>query len=310
MDEIIEVKNLINRDMAIALVTDGLGSQQSVRAYARAMNGLLEYLEMHQAPFNKATVNRYRTAMMDGGIGTSSINQRLSAIRKLALELSSNKGIDYQIAMGIMDIKNVKAQGKRLGNWLKKVQVKELLALPSDDLQGLRDSAVLSLLVSTGLRRTECASLTVNHLQMRSDRPVIVDVLGKGNKFRSIPAIKWAFDAVHLWTDAADITSGPLIRGIYKGGKRIRPTGITAQGIRDIVVKYSDRMPGIDFAPHDLRRTFAQLAYQGGSDIRQLQLSLGHASIKTTEIYLGIEQSLVDAPADFIDVHDEDGDGE
>ncbi|GAG07081.1 unnamed protein product [marine sediment metagenome] len=55
---------------------------------------------------------------------------------------------------------------------------------------------------------------------------------------------------------------------------------------------------GIVIAPHDLRRTFAKLAHGGGSGLDQIQLSLGHASIKTTEKYLGVEQDLHDAPCD------------
>jgi integrase len=51
-------------------------------------------------------------------------------------------------------------------------------------------------------------------------------------------------------------------------------------------------------APHDLRRTFAKLAHKGGSGLDQIQLSLGHASIQTTETYLGVEQDLTDAPCD------------
>lgn len=51
---------------------------------------------------------------------------------------------------------------------------------------------------------------------------------------------------------------------------------------------------------HDLRRTFAKLAHKGGAGLDQIQLSLGHASIKTTERYLGITQDLTDAPCDHL----------
>ena len=52
--------------------------------------------------------------------------------------------------------------------------------------------------------------------------------------------------------------------------------------------------------PHDLRRTFAKLAHKGGSPIDQIQLSLGHSSIQTTERYLGVDQDLTTAPCDVL----------
>jgi hypothetical protein len=53
---------------------------------------------------------------------------------------------------------------------------------------------------------------------------------------------------------------------------------------------------GIEAAPHDCGRTFAKLALKGGARLVQIQLNLGHATIRTTERYLGVEQDLTDAP--------------
>jgi integrase/recombinase XerD len=72
---------------------------------------------------------------------------------------------------------------------------------------------------------------------------------------------------------------------------------MTAQAIRDVVTEYA-QLVGVTVAPHDLRRTFAKLAHKGGSPVDQIQLSLGHASMQTTERYLGIEQNLSTAPCD------------
>jgi integrase len=55
-------------------------------------------------------------------------------------------------------------------------------------------------------------------------------------------------------------------------------------------------------APHDLRRTFAKLAHKGRAPLEQIQLSLGHASIQTTERYLGVRQDLQDAPCDYLGI--------
>lgn len=55
---------------------------------------------------------------------------------------------------------------------------------------------------------------------------------------------------------------------------------------------------GLSVAPHDMRRTWARLARNGDAPLEQIQLSLGHASVVTTEIYLGVRQNLRDAPCD------------
>lgn len=70
------------------------------------------------------------------------------------------------------------------------------------------------------------------------------------------------------------------------------------QNIMEAVVKYGARIGVDNLAPHDLRRTFARLAHKGRAALEQIQLSLGHASIVTTERYLGVRQDLQDAPCD------------
>lgn len=100
------------------------------------------------------------------------------------------------------------------------------------------------------------------------------------------------------WTKAAAIPLGRVFRPIHKGGF-ITGESMTAQAVRDVVAEHG-RALGVEIAAHDLRRTFAKLAHQGGSGLDQIQLSLGHASIKTTERYLGVEQSLTDAPCDHL----------
>lgn len=65
-----------------------------------------------------------------------------------------------------------------------------------------------------------------------------------------------------------------------------------------MVVNYAEPVGLGEISPHDLRRTFAKLTHKRGSGLDQIQLSLGHGSIQTTERYLGVEQDLTDAPCD------------
>ena len=74
------------------------------------------------------------------------------------------------------------------------------------------------------------------------------------------------------------------------------------QNIMEAVAKYGKRIGVPKLAPHDLRRTFAKLAHKGRAALEQIQLSLGHASILTTERYLGIQQDLQDAPCDRLGI--------
>jgi integrase len=66
-----------------------------------------------------------------------------------------------------------------------------------------------------------------------------------------------------------------------------------------VVKAYADQLH-IVAGPHDLRRSFARLAHIGPARLEQIQLSLGHTSLVTTEIYLGVRQNLHDAPCDHL----------
>ncbi len=93
------------------------------------------------------------------------------------------------------------------------------------------------------------------------------------------------------------LKAGRVFRTVSKGD-RVNGETMTAQAIRDAATQYAQALGLSEVAPHDLRRTFAKLAHQGGSGLDQIQLSLGHASIQTTERYLGVKQDLTDAPCD------------
>jgi len=109
----------------------------------------------------------------------------------------------------------------------------------------------------------------------------------------------WTKAAIDAWGSAAGTENGLVFRAVNKGD-RVVSDGITPQAIRNIVSNYSKQLKHEGVAPHDLRRTFAKLAYKGGAALDQIQLSLRHESIQTTEDYLGVEQDLTDAPCDHL----------
>jgi site-specific recombinase XerD len=285
----------------MGMVLDGLSSQQSIRAYTRAMNDFGAWMNETGLPFTKATVQKYRMELIEKGYSASTINQRLSAVRAIAREAADNGIFDPAIAQGIQNVSGIETYGRKIGLRLTSQQAQELLALPEGNLMGMRDKALLGLLVGSGLRRFELAKLEVDHLGYEKDRPAILNIVGKKLRVRSIPLAEWTWDLTWGWLETADIDEGPVIRGFYKGGKKIRPHGISTQAINDIVMKYGEII-GLELHPHDLRRTFARLAFDGGSSVEQIQKSLGHADAKTTYVYLGLDQDFDDAPADHLGI--------
>lgn len=284
----------------IQLVLDGLTSAHSKRSYEKALSDFLDWYQAQGKPgLTKALVQRYKAVLQESGLAPSSVNQRMSAIRKLAQEAADNGIIDQTIANGVSRVKGVKQQGVRSGNWLTKEQAQELINSPdTNTLKGLRDRAILGVMIGAGLRRSEVIILSLEDIQQREGRWVIVDIVGKGNRVRTVPIPGWTKAALNEWMETADIHSGKVFRRVNKGD-RIASDTMTAQAVRDVVSHYSGKL-GFQVAAHDLRRTFAKLAHKGGAGLDQIQLSLGHASIKTTEKYLGVTQSLTDAPCDHL----------
>jgi site-specific recombinase XerD len=291
-------------DAAIGLVLDAVDSPHTRRAYQRALTDFLAWYDAAGRPgLVKAIVQRYAAKLRQAGMSAASVNQRLSAIRKLAGEAADNGLLDGTLANGIKTVKGVRQEGRRIGNWLTREQAQDLLNTPdAATLKGLRDRAILAVLIGCGLRRSEAANLTMQHVQQREGRWVIVDLVGKRNKTRSVPMPAWCKVALDAWTVAAGITEKRIFRSVHKGGY-VDGEAMTDQGIADVVGEYTGRYTkewGFVATAHDLRRTFAKLAHKGGAGLDQIQLSLGHASIQTTERYLGVVQDLTDAPCDHL----------
>jgi integrase len=258
------------------------------------------YTQEPRPGFTKATVSAWRVALEARKLGPISINVRLTAVRKLAVEAADNGLLAPALAAGIARIKGVRAQGIRTGNWLSLKQAQALLSAPDiEKAKGLRDRAILAVLLGCGLRRSEVAALTLRHIQLRDSRWCIVDLVGKHGRVRTIPVPTWVKKAIDAWTSAAEVTDGHVFRSVERGD-RVRSTVLSEKVVWQLLQGYAATagVPGI--APHDLRRTCAKLCRAAGGELEQIQLLLGHASVQTTERYLGTKQDLVHAPNDGI----------
>jgi integrase len=106
----------------------------------------------------------------------------------------------------------------------------------------------------------------------------------------------WAHTIVDEWLAAAGLGSGCVFRAINKVG-RVHGNELSGQAVYEIIRGYGVDI-GVGIAHHDLRPSFARMAREGNSPLEQIQHSPGHASVATTERYVGARQDLVDAPCD------------
>ena len=277
-----------------ALVIDSLRSGNSKRLYAQALDSFYRwYFAEHRPPFSKAVVQEYRTVLERRGYATSTTALSLSALRKLATEAADNGLLDPQLAAGISRIRSPRRLGCRVGNWLDPRQAANLIdAPPGNTLKGVRDRAIIAVAVGCGLRRSEIASLTIDHLQLRDQRWVIADLIGKSERIRTVPIPTWVKDRLDRWLDRASIQEGRLFRSMNKAGAIVGES-MTSQAVYEVIKTYASQLE-LKIAPHDLRRTFAKLAHAGEARLEQIQYSLGHGSLITTERYLGLKQDLIE----------------
>jgi site-specific recombinase XerD len=285
-----------------SLAVDAVSSAHSKRAYEKALNDFLAWYSAEaRPPLSRAIVQQYRSVLESTGLAPPSINLRLSAIRKLAAEAAENDLLDRNVAQGIVSLKGVRQSGDRAGNWLSREQARDLLAQPdSKTTEGKRDRAILAVLLGCALRRSELAALDCGHLQQRDGRWVFVDLVGKGRRIRTVPIPPFVKVAIDDWTAAAGLSDGPLFRRVRRRKYPEKtPAALSERMIWHIVTKYARQTGLVDkLAPHDMRRTCAKLCRDSGGDLEQIQFLLGHASIQTTERYLGSRQNLKEAVND------------
>lgn len=285
------------------LVLNAVSSPHTRRSYEAGLASFVAWLHTAAWPdFHRATVQRYRAHLEESGLSPSSINVYLSAIRKLADEAAEHGYLDRAIANAIISISGVRQSGVRAGNWLTPAEASALLAAPdSSSLKGTRDRAILALLLGCALRRTELAGLKVEHITQREARWVLIDLVGKRKRVRTVPVPAWAKVLLDDWMTAAGIGEGAVFRAVNKGG-RVWGERMTDDVVWSLTREYGARIGKPELAPHDLRRTCAKLCRATGGALEQIQLLLGHSSVETTSRYLGTRQNLAQAVNDQLPI--------
>jgi len=222
--------------------------------------------------------------------------------RRLAHEAADSGLLSPELAAGISRVKGVKQLGCRSGNWLSTEQSSEVLKQScGNTMRAKRDYAMLAMLLGCGFRRSELVGLEFDDIQMRQGHWAAVDLIGKGGHIRTVPIPNWVKAALDQWVRAAGVSEGKIFRAVARLGK-VWGRGISQNVVWYVVRSCSERAGLEHIAPHDLRRTCAKLCHDRGGEIEQIQFLLGHASVQTTERYLGCKQNLGHPVNDLFDL--------
>lgn len=192
------------------------------------------------------------------------------------------------------DIKSVPAEKVELGKqeerevtFLEADELERLLKSPEgDNLDALRDRAVLGTLFSTGMRVSELCSLDRDKIDATRGE---LSIRGKGSKIRVVFLSDEAKEDINKYlTKRTDIDEALFIRiPKSKTFSKDEDLRLTPRSIQRIVKKYSTKsgIMGKNVSPHTLRHSYATDLLRNGADIRSVQSMLGHSSVTTTQIY-------------------------
>lgn len=245
----------------------------------------------------RSHVLAWRAQLETRGLAGATIRRKLAALASLFDHLLENNAVaGGNPVHGIKRPRVESNEGKTPA--LGDDQAKLLLTAPDGwTLKGIRDRAILAVLLYHGLRREEAAQLMTADLQERRGIKHL-QVRGKGGKTRYLPLHPVAAERIHEYLER-DIKrepgNGPLfrsIRGTTTGA------GVSANGIYTIVSQWA-KAAGINvdgLGVHGLRATAATNALEHDADIAKVQVWLGHANISTTRLYDRRDQRPEDSP--------------
>jgi len=262
------------------LANERNASPRTLKAYRQALTA---FGAESKTSWKKCTADDFRDylfALMKCGQARSYVRLQFSALRTFYQFLAARKRLRGN---PIQEVQLPKIE-KKLPLVLTRQQVEELLTAPMRETKKrsapvwmpLRDTAIMELFYSSGLRLSELAALDVADVDPYTES---VRVFGKGRKERVCPVGLPALEAISRYRAAANVHAGPLF--INKARTRMSVRSVW------LVLKRYVRYTSIPIliSPHKLRHSFATHMLDRGADLRSVQALLGHASLSTTQIY-------------------------
>ena len=266
-------------------------SNNSVDTYDKAIKIFLDFLGISSPEelrvITHGHVIAFKKFLQDQGKSARTINNRLSAISSLFNHLIDQQVVKINVAQGVkrMPVNSSRVEAKVLAP----VEVRKLLNSPDlSKLQGLRDKAILSTLFFTGCRVSEVCSLKVKDFYEEQGFYVL-DFWVKGGKRNrmainqelQIALSQYLTKAGH-GSDQASFLFLPVKSG-YKASDLKR--NLNRRTIDHLFNKYADIVGIAGITPHSARATFITQALENNCPIEAVQKTVGHAQIKTTQMY-------------------------
>ncbi|MQB45301.1 tyrosine recombinase XerC [Rhizobium sp. ICMP 5592] len=269
-------------------------SAHTLDAYERDTRQFLTFLTGHLGgPASIKDIQALRPADFRGflaarrkdGAGARSLGRNLAGLRSLLRYLEKKGLVNAAGAGAVRSPKQPKSLPKPLSDTQAITVVSDEAQMHDEPWIAARDAAVLTLLYGCGLRISEALDLTPDNIRPGA---TALRITGKGNKTRLVPLLPIVVEAVERYRAICPYhldAGSPLFRGA-RGGKL--HAGIIQRGMQKLRSAFG--LPDTA-TPHALRHSFATHLLAGGGDLRTIQELLGHASLSTTQVYTGVDQS-------------------
>jgi len=269
------------RDFLTYLSVEKGLSKNTIESYSIDLKKFQDFLSLKNknfASFTRADVVDFIETLRNKGYSISSTCRFISSIKSLCKYLIIENVIKEDPSENLQTPK----RWERLPKSLTVSEVRSFLELdtPIDKPIMMRDSVMLELLYSSGLRVSELVSLKVEDINLEAG---FIRVLGKGSKERVVPVNIRAIGRLRGYLNKArqEILKKRQSSYLFVTG---RGRSMTRQRFWQ-TIKTLGRKKGIDLSPHTLRHSFATHLLEGGADLRSVQKMLGHSDISTTQIY-------------------------